>query len=176
MSNLKQAQPAQPFFSMLSSNWSEVWPDLWIELQESFGEMDFFSELFYFQESRYYDKELGSPVYRRIFTSEKLVDPSELADIKLLADDLEKKYARPSGDRRFNLDPGLIFLQRLILATGKNAPHRVYLQSGVWADLTLMYKNGQWEELPWTYPDYGGNYLQAMLSEIRDNYRKKLKS
>ena len=175
MSTLKQPFPAQPFFSMLSSKWSDIWPELCMDLEENFGPFDFLSELFYFQESRYYDRELGVPIYRRIFTSEKLLDPSELANLKILADRLENKYVLPSGDRSFNLDPGLLFLERLILATGKNAPHRIYLHSGVWADLTLMYKKGDWEILPWTYPDYAAKYLQDMLSGIRENYRKKLK-
>ena len=175
MSTLKQPLPAQPFFSMLSSNWTEVWPNICSELKEFFGSFDFISELFYFQESRYYDKELGTPIFRRIFTSEKLLDPAELVNIKHFSDKLENMYLLPSGERKFNLDPGMLFWERLVLATGKNAPHRIYLHSGVWADLTLIYKKGGWEILPWTYPDYAAAYLQDMLSKIRENYRKKIK-
>ena len=39
---------------------------------------------------------------------------------------------------------------RLVLATGKNFTHRVYLSRGIWADLTLIFQKGDWLDLPWT--------------------------
>lgn len=93
--------------------------------------------------------------------------------VKLMTHDLEQRHAL-DGKRLFNLDPGLLTQERLVLATGKNFAHRIYLGEGIFADLTLVFQNGQWNVLPWTFRDYAGKALQSVLSTMRQRYREKL--
>ena len=55
------------------------------------------------------------------------------------------------GKRRLNIDPGYIAQAHLILATGKGFSHRPYLRDGIYADLTLIFQDGTFRSLPWTY-------------------------
>ena len=74
----------------------------------------------------------------------------------------------------FNLDPGFITMQSLVLATGKNFSHRVYLKDGIWADLTLVWQKKQWVDFSWTFPDYAGDAMKSRLTKLRLSYKTKL--
>jgi hypothetical protein len=89
-----------------------------------------------------------------------------LAAVKLATNAVENEYAE-NGRRRFNLDPGYLTRERLVLATGKNFVHRIYLGQGIFADLTLIYRKGRFEALPWTFPDYRTEAIQTILTRIR---------
>jgi hypothetical protein len=166
-------EPAQLFLSILSSRLEEHWGKLLTELTARLGPLDYLSEPFPFVETRYYDRELGTPILRRVASFEALVEQDRLPEIKLWTNELESRHAL-GGLRQFNLDPGLLTHERLVLATGKNFTHRVYLGRGIWADLTLVYTRGAWQTLPWTFPDYAGPVLQAHLTRIRTLYAGKI--
>jgi hypothetical protein len=175
MSKLQQPWPAQLILSILSSSWEEFWPGLLQELESELGQTDYISEPLAFTETDYYDQELGVPIIRRILAFEPLLPRQGLVDCKLFCHSLEQNWLRPDGRRLFNLDPGYLNLEQLVLATGKNFTHRIYLDQGVFADLTLVYSKGGWHSLPWTYPDYAGKLLQDILSHLRQRYKQKLR-
>jgi len=168
--------PAQAVLSILSSQWSLFWPDLLKDLKKELGDTDYISDILAFTETDYYNQELGTPIQRRILGFGPLVDQEDLVKIKLWTNSLEQEHKRPDGTRLFNLDPGLITLERLVLATGKNYTHRIYLREGIWADLTLIYRARGWQSLPWTYPDYASRYIQEILTNLRNIYKTKLKA
>lgn len=173
MSTPKIPDPGLLIISILSSRWEECWPGLRESLEAEYGPMDEVTELFPFDETGYYDEELGTPILRRLVAFEALRPLDELADIKLFTNALEKAHAH--DDRRlFNLDPGFITVQRLVLATGKNYSHRIYLKDGIWADLTLIWQKKQWTEFPWTFPDYAGDEMKTRLTKFRQSYKNKL--
>lgn len=173
MSHPKAPDPGLLVISILSAQWETFWPGLQDELEKAFGPMDEVSPLFDFVETRYYNEELGTPILRRIVSFERLRFLDELADIKLFTNSLENRYGE--GERRlFNLDPGFITLQSLVLATGKNFSHRIYLKDGIWADLTLMWQKRQWVAFPWTFPDYAGEDMKSRLTKFRQSYKTKL--
>jgi len=176
MSTPHLPKPAQPVLSILSSRWELFWPGLLQDLGKRLGRADVVSDPFAFTETSYYDEELGTPIQRRILAFEELVPPEALPGMKLFTNELEGRHLDASGNRIFNLDPGLLQLERLVLATGKEFTHRIYLRSGIWAEVTLIFQKGGWRALPWTYPDYAGTLVQAILSRIRDRYKDKLKS
>jgi hypothetical protein len=175
MSVPRRPDPAQPVLSLLSSRWEEFWPGLATELRRVFGPEDFVSDLFPFTETDYYNRELGVPISRRIIGFEPLADPERLVEFKLATNELEAKYGE-NGARLFNLDPGILFPERLVLATGKDHPHRIYLGRGIWADLTLLFEHGGWRTLPWTYPDYASERVQKILSILRERCKRKVRS
>ncbi len=161
--------------SILGSKWDLFWPKIKEDLQDVLGEIDYISPKILFEETSYYDRELGTPIYRRILSFKDLVAPDRLADIKLSTNKIEIKYARDNGSRIFNLDPGILTFERFVLATGKEYTHRIYLKHGIWADLTLIFQKGGWQKLPWTYPDYVREDIQDILLFLRENYKKKVK-
>ncbi len=126
-----------------------------------------------FDFTSYYDQEMGTGIRRWIWVFADLVDRCQLVRIKCLTDKIESAYSR-DGKRRFNLDPGLLTLENLVLATGKNQAHRIYLGEGVFGDLTLVFRKGTYQPLPWTYPDYASRELITVLNGVRQRYKCKL--
>lgn len=139
-----------------------------------FGPLDRISEELAFDKTRYYEKEMGRPLWRRFVTFERLISFETIVEIKLATNDLERRFAG-SGGRRINIDPGCISAERLILATGKNFTHRVYLRKGIYADLTLLYQAGSFRGLPWTYPDYGDRTVIELFNGIREGYMQQVR-
>lgn len=166
--------PGLLIISVLSAKWDECWPGLLHELEGKFGCAEHVSEEIPFDQTEYYDAELGTPISRRLLAFEALRPLDELAGIKLFTNSVEQARSR-DGKRIFNLDPGFVTLERLVLATGKNYSHRIYLGSGIWADLTLMWQKRQWQVFPWTFPDYAGEEMKSRLTKLRQSYKSKLK-
>ncbi len=116
----------------------------------------------------YYDAEMGTGLLRCWLGFDRPFDPGRLAEAKLATGGIERSFARPGGDRAVNLDPGIVTLHSLVLASTKSYAHRVYLGDGVYAEPTLLYRSGRWEPLPWTYPDYRTDACHLVLSRLRE--------
>lgn len=175
MSTPKIPLPGKIFLSILSAKWDEFWPELLEILIQKWGKNDYLSEPIAFTQTEYYNAELGTPIFRRILAFKTLVPLDSLAKLKLFTNSLEQKYAS-QNKRIFNLDPGLITYERLVLATGKNFTHRIYLQEGIFADLTLIYVKGKWQDLPWTFPDYRTTLVKEHLTQIRNIYKEQIEN
>ncbi len=143
-------------------------------LMERFGEVDIVSEWMSFDQTSYYEPEMGAPLFRRMMAFETLIQQSELSQVKLFANEIEKQYA-DNGKRLVNIDPGYLLLERFVLATGKNFAHRIYIGKEIYADLTLVFRKGRFESLPWSFPDYAGDRVQAFLMRAREKYTRDLK-
>lgn len=179
MSIPREPSPGKLVLSVLAAGdwWELAWPDYRARLEERFGPVDYETPPLPFAHTAYYDAELGTPLARRLLGFARLVPLDGLAAVKHLTNADEREHARPGGTRRVNLDPGLLTLERLVLASGKNFTHRVYLGSGVWADLTLIYnrKTG-WVDLPWTFPDYADPDMKRRLTELRALYKTAIEA
>jgi len=144
------------------------------ELEQKFGPVDWMSPELFFNRTRYYEREMGWPLHRRFVSFRQLIEPDHIVETKLETNSLENKY-RQDGKRRVNIDPGYISLERLVLATGKNYTHRIYLSRGIYADLTLVFKKGSFRPLEWTYRDYAKPEIISFFNELRDKYKKQLR-
>ena len=144
------------------------------ELVKKNGPLDIVSPWLNFDYTDYYENEMGPSLLRRVLVFKSLIEQTDLADIKIATNRLEKKYALGES-RRVNIDPGYLLLERFVLATGKNFPHRIYIGGGIYADLTLIYTKGRFQTLPWTYPDYAGDPMRGLLEKIREKYKIDLK-
>jgi hypothetical protein len=127
-----------------------------------------------FDKTDYYTAEMGWPLFRRFVSFAALIPFEDLVRIKLLTNEYESKTGL-YGRRRINIDPGCLSAERLILATGKNYIHRVYLGSGIYADLTLIYREGSFRKLEWTYPDYASPEVTEMFNTLRGKYLQQLR-
>jgi len=143
-------------------------------LSEQYGKVDFLSAPLAFDYTDYYGEEFGLSLIRRFAAFERLIRPETLPAIKLWTNGLEKRLSS-AGKRRVNIDPGYLAKAHLILATGKGYTHRPYLRDGIYADLTLIYRDKTFHPLPWTYPDYAGGDTIGMLGRIRQRYILQLR-
>jgi hypothetical protein len=90
--------------------------------------------------------------------------------VKLQTNDWEAEYARQGrhdDPRPLNLDPGYLTPAKLVLASTKDHAHRIYLARGIYAEVTLSFKDRQWRAHPWTFPDYRRADYQQFFSECR---------
>ena len=140
-----------------------------------FGSIDYCSPRLPFTETDYYERELGAGLLRRFLAFERLIDPGDLASIKVATNQLEEEWSE-EGKRRVNLDPGYVTQAKLVLATTKNHGHRIYIGEGIYAEVTLAYCQKDFRPLPWTYPDYQSEAYLQVLREIRAIYREQLRA
>lgn len=141
-------------------------------LKIKFGEILFQSTVHEWPYSNHYQKEMGTPIYRVFIFFEKIIDPSSIADIKLLTNELEESNS-VEGKRMINLDPGYLTLAKVVLASTKNYSHRIYVGKGIYAELALLYKNQQFNSMPYTYNDYKEDIYVAMFTDIRNILKKR---
>lgn len=114
----------------------------------------------------YYEPELGPGLVRRWVAPGGAFDPGRLAEAKLAAGRIEQRLA-VEGRRQVNVDPGVLSLHSLVLASTKNYAHRIYLRDGVYAELSLIYRSGRFEPLEWTYQDYRSAECLEFLGRAR---------
>lgn len=144
-------------------------------LTQQFGSIDFKSDPIPFTFTSYYDREMGSSIQRYFISFERLISPDQLADCKLRTNRLEEEFME-GGQRRVNLDPGLLSLGKLILASTKDNAQRIPLADGIYAEITLIFRRKEYTALPWTYRDYQSDTYQSILLAIRDRYKRQLQT
>lgn len=142
-------------------------------LEEAFGTIEEVIGPLDFDFTTYYDIELGPGIVRHLMVFKDLIDRSSLCDVKLRTNNLENVFMI-NGARTFNLDPGFLTLGNFVLTTGKNNAHRIYLDNGIFADLTLIFRRGSFRPLEWTYPDYSDPDMLEILNNVRERYKCKL--
>ena len=136
-------------------------------LTAELGPHDFKSPPLSFDYTDYYRAEMGAPLKRFFMSFDHLVARDRLVEIKHRTAAIEKTFSDEQGRRRVNIDPGLLAPESLVLATTKNYSHRIYLGQGVYAELTLVYREGAYRPLEWTYPDYASDEIRSILGDIR---------
>lgn len=144
-----------------------------------FGPLALESPRFEFRETEYYTPSMGPELFKTFWAFERLVDPEMLADIKRQTNAWEAEYASAAAHderRPLNLDPGYVGLGKLVLASTKDHAHRIYLGQGIYAEVTLYYKDGRWQQREWTFADYRRDDYQAFFEECRATLKRKLAS
>ena len=144
-------------------------------LTDHFGPVDYRSPRLPFDHTTYYEEEFGHGLVRRFIAFGELIDPGRLAEIKLLTNGLEQEWSE-GGRRRINLDPSYVSRSKLVLATTKNHGHRIYLGRGIYAEVTLTYRDKDYRPWPWTYPDYRTESYREILRAIRGIYLAQLEA
>ncbi|MBI2920477.1 MAG: DUF4416 family protein [Planctomycetes bacterium] len=106
-------------------------------------------------ESSYYEPEMGPGLMRQFLGFEQPAGVDQLASLKSRAIALEARLAAGAPvPRPVNIDPGFVDANNLTLASTKRAGHRVWIGGGIWAEITLLFRSGAFQPLPWTYPDF----------------------
>lgn len=139
-------------------------------LGEHFGEEDLNLSPFPFTFTNYYVDEIGPTPVRAFLSYEKLVDRTDIVDIKLWTNDVELAIAEKEGTpglRPVNLDPGYMTLGQFFLATTKDQRQRVYMQRGIFVEPTLYFQEGHFHAFDWTYRDYQSETYIKYLEQVR---------
>lgn len=165
----KDPEPSLLFVGTLCSD-SSIFDCSEKILKDNFGEVLFISPFLQWDYSSYYKEEIGLPLFRQFIFFKTLIDIGTLADIKLKTNEIEKTLSF-ENKRRINLDPGYLTLSKIVLASTKNYSHRIYLAKGIYAEVTLIFKNGTYNPHLYTYKDYEDKrYIDIFM-----NARKILK-
>jgi len=144
-------------------------------LAERFGPVDAQSPAADWTVSTYYRDEMGDAIRRQFISFERLIAADELVTMKLATNELEERWRTSSG-RRVNIDPGYIAATKLVLASTKDAAHRIYLGQGIHAEVTLLFSNGTFQPHAHTYPDYVAPAAVAFFNTVRATYLQQLRS
>ena len=142
-------------------------------LSRKFGKIDYESAILDFSHTDYYAREFGAPLKRQFISFTELILPENLPRIKITTNRIEQKLSR-QGLRVINIDPGYLNLAKLILASTKDYRHRVYLNQGIYAEVTLFYQDKSFTPWEWTYPDYKTSDYIAVFNRIREIYAKQI--
>lgn len=145
--------------------------DYYIEATQSiervFGEIVMETPAIRWDFSDYYKYELGESIYRKFVFFKNLIQQENLSTIKLITNELEKNLSS-DGKRNINLDPGYLTPAKIVLASTKDYSHRIYLKDGIYAEVTLIFKNGQFIPHINTYKDYQDErYLRIFMMARR---------
>ena len=183
MGIIQEHEPVKLVISIFSQDKNSI--DSVIKmLVDKFGKIDFQTELLDFNQTDYYEREMGKTLRRKFVSFEKLIEPDSISDIKIYTNELEKNIS-PSWDtdkkRDVNIDPGYLSLSKLVLASTKDFYHRIYLNHDIYAEITLMFKKethskGSFQPFQWTYPDYASQEYRKIFNQIRKTYKKQLEN
>jgi hypothetical protein len=167
MGDTRRAERVKLICGMISAD-EALMNQVEAELAGRFGNIDLRSDLTPFDYTDYYEKEMGAGLLRRFVSFAVLIDPGELADIKLFTNVIEDRMAHGRGKRAINLDPGYVTAAKLVLATTKDFAHRMYLRDGIYAEVTLNFRKSGPVFFDWTYPDFKSGRYNEFLSAARN--------
>jgi hypothetical protein len=152
----------------------DLLPSVRDALTAEFGPIALSSEPFDFDTSDYYREEMGERLRRTWFCFRELCRPERLVEARHLTGRVEADLAE-AGRRRVNLDPGYLDLGKLVLASLKEAPDKIYLGQGVWAHTCLRFRFGGFTAPDHSFPDFRDGRFDAFMLEARELYRRLLR-
>ncbi|MFA5311159.1 MAG: DUF4416 family protein [Candidatus Omnitrophota bacterium] len=168
MGKVKRVKPVKLITGFIFKNEADL-EKAQAALISRFGRIDFISEIIPFDQTDYYKAEMGLGLKRVFLSFHKLINPSRLPAIKRLTNNIEVKFSL-RGNRLINIDPGYLDLAKVVLASTKDYCHRVYLDKGVFAEITLFFRGDSFRPWEWTYPDYRKTEYIAVFNKIRELY------
>lgn len=172
MGKVREPGPVKLFVGVLAADPALLAP-VRVRLEQELGPVDLTSPLLDFTFTRYYEPEMGPSLKRQFWGFARLVSPDAMPEIKLFTNTVEEEFSL-GGNRRVNLDPGYLAAAKVVLVTTKDYSHRLYLGRGIYGEVTLMYRRGEFEPLPWTYPDYRSEAYRRFFTDLRALYRRQL--
>lgn len=164
--------PARLFCGCFSA-FEELFDPAGERLAEIFGPILKKSPIFDFPETRVYGPTMGRDLKRIFFVFKNLYPQDGLSEAKKKTCALEEEIRRSRKwpvPRPINLDPGLVAEARLVLASTKDRAHRLPRADGIYEEITLIFFEGSFRPLMWTYPDFRNPDYHRFFEEVRREY------
>lgn len=143
-------------------------------LVETYGSIVLCSTPRPFTQTTYYEREMGANLTRLYVAFDPLISIAALATVKHMTNNLETRWSRARGQRRVNIDPGYLDLAKVVLASTKDHSHRLYIGDGIFAEVTLRYRQHAFQPWEWTYPDYRVPATLTFFHQLRALYKCQL--
>jgi hypothetical protein len=141
------------------------------DLISLFGSSDMESPVWQWEHTDYYLKEMGAGLKRRFVFFQRLINPKDIVEIKLKTIEFEKQYLNENGGRSINLDPGYLNSAKVVLVSAKDFSHRIYLDNGIYGEVTLIYSGNAYHTLPYTFPDFRTQEYLDIFKKARELYK-----
>jgi hypothetical protein len=170
MGIITEPHPVKLFVGMLSSDISLI-EQFTVTLKNIFGPVDLESPVLPWEHTTYYEKEMGAGLKRQFIFFKRLIRPEEISGIKLTTIDLEKKFLNENSGRKINLDPGYLDTAKLVLVSTKDFSHRIYLDKGIYGEVTLLYSGKTYQSLPYTFPDFKTEEYLNLFQKAREIFK-----
>ncbi|MEW6600147.1 MAG: DUF4416 family protein, partial [Nitrospirota bacterium] len=174
MGKISAPHQVKLFIGMLSQDVALI-EKLTNDLCNIFGTADLASPVLPWDHTRYYEKEMGERLKRQFLFFRELIDPGVIADVKVKTIGLENLHINEAGGRKINLDPGYLDAAKIVLASTKDFSHRIYLDKGIYGEVTLIYSGKDYQILPYTFPDYRTKEYWDIFREARELYKTAVK-
>ncbi|MEK7279802.1 MAG: DUF4416 family protein [Nitrospirota bacterium] len=177
MGPIRMPDPVFLFAGMIAQS-EEIFSLAQIELKKSFGEVSYQSPVYPWDRSGYYEEEIGTDLKRRFLFFAEPILPDRLADIKIETNRIEGLFLNKTGrngKRTINIDPGYMNMAKVVLATTKDFSHRVYLRDGIYAEVTLIYRDDSYWPLPYTFPDFRSENYIGLFNSVRGELKSSSK-
>jgi hypothetical protein len=174
MGQVKEHPPVKYFAGITYSQGFNEWDNCFSLLEDSFSMIELKSSPYDFSDfTDYYKSELGEGLKKFFVVFAKLQPPEILPQFKINTNEIEQKFLK-ENKRQINIDPGYLSEAKVVLATTKNYDHRIYLHSGIFADLHLKFTQKSFKSQPWTYPDYKQEKIIDFFTDLRHRYFHQL--
>ena len=144
-------------------------------LEQTYGTIVLRTAPLPFTPTTYYEREMGPYLTRLYVAFDPLISIAALATVKHTTNRLEAMWSTAQGQRRVNVDPGYLDLAKVVLASTKDHSHRLYIGDGIFAEVTLRYRQHTFQPWEWTYPDYRVPATLAFFQQLRERYKAQLR-
>ncbi len=140
--------------------------------QSAWAEVEHQSDVVPFDSTDYYRDEMGKDLRRFWLQPDESWTEDVLSGRKHFGNKLEAEAAEqfPVASRPVNLDPGYVRDNQVVLASTKDAGHRLFIGQNIYAELTLIYEDGGFQPFTWTYPDYQSDAASSFFRKCRNQY------
>ena len=166
-----EAEPVKYLAAILMQQELDPEEELFPTLESLLGPIDYKGTPHQFDVSDYYEDEMGPGLVRQIVSFEPLESPTKLVRVKLDTTVIEERFSEDIG-RTVNNDPGYMDYFKVVLASFKQGPQKIYLDEGIYADPVMLFQHGEFCHLPWTFPDLKAGYYTGDLTAIRRIYKE----
>jgi hypothetical protein len=134
-------------------------------LKQKFGQV--YDVLEYdFDFTDYYEAETGKGLKKSLLIFKNQIDRDGLAEIKLWTNSVEDKYSENSK-RKINIDPGYLTSHNVVLASAKEMPHKISIGKGIFGDVVLEFRSGEFQASRHTFPDFKSDKVRDFLAKNR---------
>ncbi|MCF7885066.1 MAG: DUF4416 family protein [Candidatus Marinimicrobia bacterium] len=173
MGDIKQNFKIQPFTAIMYKN-PKIYKITLDKFVSKFGEpLGIGKEYDFSSFTNYYEKEFGTELKKRMLVFDQPQSLQDFHKTKIWSNHLETEISEHRDSRDVNIDPGYLGLSKLVLFSTKNYSHRIYINDGIFAEVTLIYEYSEFKTQSWTYPDYADQKNIAFLSNMRQNIKRK---